>query len=172
MGKAKRDEEKESRGAAARLTRHHQDAPGAHRQSPGSQKGDILTSGSWRIAPCPNSVTSKAPHSSHWGFFFFKTQLSPAGGCLAVFHSYWATAPPCGLLRSHIWCTLSTRLLNSDWDGPGDQRLGRPVSILGVNACEKHTEVMTSTKITVQEVCKTLFCVGLIILIPYSHLYI
>lgn len=104
--------------------------------------------------------------------FFFKTQLSPAGGCLAVFHSYWATAPPCGLLRSHVWCTLSTRLLNGDWDGPGDQRLGRPVSILGVNACEKHTEVMTSTKITVQEVYKTLSCVGLIILIPYSHLYI
>lgn len=121
VGKAKGDEEKkESWGAAGRLTRPHKDTPGAHTQSPGSQKGDILTSGSWWIAPCPTSVRSKAPHPSHRFFFFSRLSSHLRWGCLAVFHSSWATAPPCGLavgflLRSHVWCT-SNRLLNYEWD--------------------------------------------------------
>ena len=118
VGKAKGDEKKESWGAAVRLTRPHKDTPGAHIQSPGSQKGDILTTGSWWIAAISQS-SLKHPILVI-ASFLFKTQLSPAGGCLAVFHSYWATAPPCGLavgflLQSHVWCT-SNRLLNYEWD--------------------------------------------------------
>ena len=53
-------------------------------------------------------------------FFFSRLSSHLRWGCLAVFHSSWATAPPCGLavgflLRSHVWCT-SNRLLNYEWD--------------------------------------------------------
>ena len=101
MGKAKRDEEKkESWGAAVRLTRPHKDTPGAHTQSPGSQKGDILTSGSWWMADGSHPALPQSGLKHPIPvivFFFLRLSSHLRWGCLAVFHSSWATAPPCGL---------------------------------------------------------------------------